>query len=252
MKPGSYLLGLIVPAGLLAAWAAAARYGLLPAQILPDPAFVAKTIGETLASGELWMHLSASLQRIAVGFAFGSAAGLLCGAAIGASSTLRELFRTPFLVLTQLHALAMLPLIVLMFGIDEEMKLFVIAWATFVPVVLNAAQGIREVSSEWVEVGRVLGFDPWYQATRIVLPAAAPSIFTGIREGLANAWQALILAELFASSEGLGYLIVWGRQLFQLDLVLTAIATIALVGLLLNSVLGIAERRLYRWRGGVA
>ncbi|ADP72729.1 binding-protein-dependent transport systems inner membrane component [Rhodomicrobium vannielii ATCC 17100] len=248
----SHLLGLIVPAGLLAAWTGAARFGLLPAQILPDPALVAQTIGETLGSGELWMHLSASLQRIAVGFALGAVAGLLLGAAIGASPSLRALFRTPFLVMTQLHALAMLPLIVLVFGIDEEMKLFVIGWATFIPVVLNTAQGIREVCPAWLEVGRVLGFDPWYQATRVVLPAAAPSIFTGIREGLANAWQALILAELFASSEGLGYLIVWGRQLFQLDLVLTAILTIALVGLLLNGVLGIAERRLYRWRGGVA
>jgi sulfonate transport system permease protein len=107
---------------------------------------------------------------------------------------------------------------------------------------------VRDVPVALREVGRVLLFDRWSMVTQIVLPAAVPSIFTGLREGLANAWQTVIAVELFASSEGLGYVMSWGRQLFQLDLVLAVVAVLAVIGLSMNLGLTRLEGRLGRWQ----
>jgi len=131
---------------------------------------------------------------------------------------------------------------------DEELKVIIIAWSAFIPVTLNTYRGIRAVPARYREVGQVLTFGPWSTLTKIVLPAALPTIFVGIREGLANSWQTLVAAELFASSEGLGYLMAWGRQLFQLDLVIMAMIAVGAIGLLFNWGLGSIERRLQRWQ----
>jgi sulfonate transport system permease protein len=241
--------GAAVPLLLLGAWMLSARNDWLPEQILPDPMLVLQTLREHAASGELKSHTLISVQRVVAGFALGAAAGLALGAAIGLSERLRGFLEPPFLVLSQVHVLGCLPLLVLLVGIDEEMKVLVIAWAALVPMSLNTAQSMRDVPLAWHEVGRVLTFDPWYSFTRIVMPAALPGIFTGLRESLANAWQAMVVAELFASSEGLGYLMVWGRQLFQLDIVLMAVIVVGAIGLALNWTLGRLELRLHRWQG---
>lgn len=239
---------LLVPAGLSGLWWASAAGGWLPAQLLPAPATVWDALAETAASGDLWADTLISLQRVGAGFALGALAGLVFGGAIGLSRTLRELFDPLFLLLAQVPSLAWIPLVILAIGIDEAMKVTVIAWASFVPVVLGVAQGIREVPASLRELARALTFSPWDLVSRVILPAAVPAIFTGLREGLANAWQTMVAAELFASSEGLGYLIALGRQLFQLDLVLAMVLVLGAVGLVVNGALALAERRLLRWQ----
>jgi sulfonate transport system permease protein len=220
--------------------------------LLPAPGQVWATLMETAASGDLWADTLISLERVAGGFALGAAAGIVFGGAIGLSKTLRALFDPLFLFLAQVPPLAWIPLVILAVGIDEAMKVTVIAWASFVPVVLGVAQGIRDVPDGFRELARALTFDPWSLVSRVVLPAAVPAIFTGLREGLANAWQTLVAAELFASSEGLGYLISLGRQLFQLDLVLAMVLVLGVVGLAVNGALALAERRILRWQVGAS
>ncbi len=239
---------LLVPLLLLALWGLTASRGWLPDQILPAPAVVLATLREFGASGELSEATLISLRRVAEGFLVGAGGGLLFGGAIGLSSRLNSLFGPMFLALAQVPLLAWMPLTILLVGIDEALKVILIGVATFIPVVLNVAQGVRDVPAALREVGRVLLFDPWSMVTQIVLPAAVPSIFTGLREGLANAWQTVIAVELFASSEGLGYMMSWGRQLFQLDLVLAVVAVLAAIGLTMNLALGRLEARLGRWR----
>ena len=244
--------GLIVPLGLLGLWALTAARGWLPDQILPPPGLVWDTLLENAASGDLWVNTLISVQRVAAGFALGAAGGLVLGAVLGLSRGLRRMLDPLFLFLAQIPPLGWIPLLILVLGVDESMKVTVIAWATFVPVVLNVAQGIRDVPEPMRELGRVLTFDRWYTFTRIILPASVPSVFTGLREGLANAWQTMVAAELFASSEGLGYLVSLGRQLFPLDLVLAMVVVLGVAGLVVNGALALAERRLLRWQAHTA
>lgn len=240
--------GLVVPALVLGAWSAASSNGWLADQILPAPDIVWRTLLDTAASGDLWSHTVISLERVLKGFALGAAVGLGFGLMLGLSRTLRRLFDPIFLFASQVPAIGWIPLLILVMGIDEAMKVTVIAWASFIPVVLNMAQGIRDVPTSLCELGRVLTFDPFYQLTRVVLPSAVPAIFTGLREGMANAWQTLVAAELFASSEGLGFLITQARQLFQLELVLAVVLVLGVLGLALNGGFAALERRLQRWQ----
>lgn len=249
---GRWLLGLIVPALLAVVWAVSAEQGWLPAQLLPAPRAVWQALIETAASGDLWANTWISLARVFEGFAIGAAIGLVVGLLLGLSRQARELVDPLFLLISQIPPLGLIPLAILALGVDEAMKVSVIAWASFVPVVLNVTQGIRDVPRSLHEVAEVLTFDPWYALTRVVLPASVPAIFTGLREGLANAWQTMVAAELFASTEGLGYMITLGRQLFQFDMVLAVIVVLGVVGLVVNGALALAERRLLRWQGHAA
>lgn len=241
-------VGLAVPAALLLLWTLSARYGWLPAQILPDPRLVAQSIQELAASGQLLDDTRVSLLRVAQGFAYGGAFGLFVGMAMGLWRGFQDYVDPIVLAVSQVPALGWMPLLILLVGIDEALKIIVIAWSAFIPVTLNTYRGIRAVPTAYREVGHALTFGPWLTLTKIVLPAAVPAVFVGIREGLSNSWQTLVAVELFASSEGLGYLMVWGRQLFQLDLVIVAMIVIGAIGLLLNWGLGGIERRLQRWQ----
>jgi sulfonate transport system permease protein len=245
---GDVALGLVVPAGLLLAWQLSSSHGWLPDQILPSPETVLDTFTEGVGDGSLLSATLTSLRRVAEGFAAGALSGVVVGGAIGLSKPLRSLVDPVFLALSQVPVLGWLPILILLVGIDEELKIIIIGWSAFVPAVLNTSQGVRDVPAQYVELGRVLAFSRSSTLGTIVLPSAAPSIFTGLREGLANSWQTLVAVELLASFEGLGYLMAYGRQLFQLELVLVAMVIIGLIGLVFHGLLTLAEGRLQRWR----
>lgn len=245
---GILVLGLVVPLGLLTVWTVAALLGQLPEQILPPPWVVFDTLSDGIQDGSLLSSTVTSLERVAEGFAAGALAGLVFGTAVGLSKTLRDFLDPLFLALSQVPTLGWMPIIILIVGIDEGLKIIVIGWSAFIPVVLNTSQGVRDVPEAYVELGRVLSFSRWSKLTMIVLPSAVPSIFTGLREGLANGWQTLVAVELIASFEGLGYLMAYGRQLFQLELVLSAMIVVGLIGLVIHGLLTLAENHLQRWR----
>jgi sulfonate transport system permease protein len=136
----------------------------------------------------------------------------------------------------------------LLLGIGETLKIVVIAKAAFVPVVMNTSAGIRSVSPQLLEVGETFQFSTWQKLRFVVLPGAIPSSFTGLRYGLTHSWIALVSVELVASSEGLGYLLVWGRQMFWLDTVLVSMLAIGVVGFLSDKVLAFVEQYLQQWR----
>lgn len=241
------LSALVFPTALLGVWTLSSHFGWLPAQILPSPDQVAATLADLADSGDLWFHTRISLLRVVEGFSLGGAAGLLLGIAMGLSQRVRWTVEPLFTALAQVPPLGWIPVLMLLVGIDEGLKLLIIAKAALIPVALNTHKGIRNVPDSLREVGSVLTFGPLATLTRIVLPAAVPSIFTGIRYGLTSAWLALVAVELLASSEGLGYLMVWGRQLFQLDMVIAAMLVVGLIGFALDWTLSRVERRLQRW-----
>jgi sulfonate transport system permease protein len=245
---GAAATALALPVALLGVWQLTGQYGLLPAQILPPLHDVAAALRDGLADGSLQDNTLVSLRRVIEGFLAGSVLGLLVGAAIGLSHTLRRMLEPSFLALAQVPVFGWVPILVLLVGLDEAPKLIVIGWSAFVPVMLNTAQGIRDVPPALLELGRVLAFSRWGQFRTIVLPAAVPPIFTGLREALANSWQALVAVELLASFEGLGYMMAYGRQLFQLEMVMAAAIVIGVIGLALHLSLAAVEHRLQRWR----
>ncbi|KYF51496.1 sulfonate ABC transporter [Sorangium cellulosum] len=247
-KAASAALGLCVPAVLLVAWRVASARELIPQQILPAPSAVAATLVDLARTGELPLNIAVSLGRVLAGFVAGSAVGLLIGAGMGLSRRVEDYLHPTFKALSQVPVLGWLPLLMMLVGIGESLKLILIAKACLVPVALNTLQGIRGVPRSFFEVARVYRFTRAQLLRKVVLPSAVPSIFVGVRYGLTHAWLALVTVELLASSEGLGYLIVWGRQLFQLDLVLASILVVGVVGLLFDSGLAKIEARLLHYR----
>jgi sulfonate transport system permease protein len=245
---GRYALGWALPLASLALWVVAVERRWAPPQILPPPRLVLDTLVELAQSGELFLNYGISLGRVTAGFCLGSVLGALLGAIMGLSRRCESYLYPSFNALSQVPVLGWLPLAMMVFGIGESLKIVIIAQASLVPVAVNVLAGIRRVPSQYVEVARVFEFSRAQYLRRVLLPATVPSLFVGVRYGLTLAWLSLVTVELLASSEGLGFLIVWGRQLFQLDLVLAAILSVGVVGLLLDKGLAALESRLLRWR----
>lgn len=239
---------LLLPALLLVVWQIAVEWHWVSAQILPPPSRVLETFGELWASGDLWFQLSISLQRVLIGSLIGGALGLLLGLAMGLSRQAEAYLLPLFQALSQVPVLGWIPLLMMLVGIDEALKYLVIAKAVLVPLTLNTFSGIRSIPPSYLEVARVYRLGLLLRLRRVILPAALPSIFTGVRFALTKGWIALVTVELLASSEGIGYLMVDGRQLFQLDLVIVAMLVVGLVGLLLDQGLALVETRLQRWQ----
>jgi len=244
----NWLWAWAVPLALLAIWQLASTRGWVPDQVLPAPRTVLNTFSDLLGSGELWSHLNISLVRVFAGFSIGLLGGLILGVAMGLSPLLRDYVYPLFKAFSQVPTIGWLPFLMLLVGIDESLKYLLIAKATLVPVAVNTCQGIQGVPHRFVEVARVYAFSRWQLLTRVVLPAATAPIWNGVRYGLTHAWLALVVVELLASSEGIGFLIVYGRQLFQLDVVLAAVLAVGMVGWALDKALQRTEDWLLRWR----
>jgi sulfonate transport system permease protein len=245
---GDWLLAWVVPLALLGLWAMAARHEWIAPQVLPSPEAVYVAFVEAFKSGELWANLLISLQRVLFGFGVGLFAGLLLGVAMGLSPTFKDYVYPLFKAFAQVPVLGWLPLLMLLVGIDEALKVILISKAALVPITLNTYKGIQGVPTRFIEVAQVLRFTRWQMLTKVVFPAALAPIWNGIRYGFTHAWLALVVVELLASSEGLGFMIVYGRQLFQLDVVLAAVVVVGAVGYALDKLLALTERRLLRWR----
>ncbi len=249
---GTIGIGMIVPLAVLALWQVSASFDILPEQILPPPQAVIGVLQDSWNDGSLQMNTLVSLGRVVEGFGAGAASGLIVGVAFGLSPRLRGFCEPLFLSLSQVPILGWLPILILVAGLGDTPKIIAIGWSGFVPVVLNASQGIRDVPKNFIELGRVLNFGRWSMLSTIILPSAVPQIFSGLREGIANGWQTLVAVELLGSFSGLGYMMAYGRQLFQLEMVLAAVIIVGAIGLALHLLLAVAERRLLRWRTGTA
>jgi len=244
--------GLIVPLLLLAAWYGVTAARWVPDQILPAPSAVLGAFGTLIRDGDLQRNLLISLSRVGYGFGAGALAGLLLGAGMGFSDAVERFVRPTFLVVSQIPILAWLPFLMLLLGIGEALKIVLVAKAVFTPVTLGTSAGIRGVPVRYLELARVLQFTRLRTLYRVVLPSALPQLFSGFRYGLTHAWLSLVAVELLASYEGVGYLMVYSRQLFQLDVMVAIMLVIALAGLVLDRLLLLGENRLARRFGGGA
>ncbi|MEG1627972.1 ABC transporter permease [Pseudomonas sp.] len=235
-----------LPLGLAALWWLASRNLWMSEQILPAPSLLWQSAQE-LAHGELWAHLAISLQRLLIGLLAGVSCGALLGAWLGFSRRAERLVLPTFNALAQIPTLAWVPLFMVLFGIGELLKLVVLVKAIIVPVTLHTLVGVRDAQPRLREAAAVLKLPRRLLITRLILPAALPAFLAGVRLALATGWSSLLAVELLASSEGIGYLMVWARQLFMLDIVFVCIAVIGLIGFGMDRGLGWLDRRLVYW-----
>ena len=243
---GERALPWVLPVLIALLWAVASRQHWMSEQILPAPSRVWDSAVE-FGSGELWGHLWISLQRLWWGLLAGIASGLLLGAWLGTSRNAQTLVLPTFVALAQIPTLAWIPLFMLFFGIGELLKLVVLVKAVVVPVTLHTLVGVRDAQPKLREAAAALRLPRHLLFLRLLLPAALPAFLTGVRLALATGWTSLLAVELLASSEGIGYLMVWGRQLFMLDLVVLCILIIGLVGALMERGFSALEKRLLYW-----
>ncbi|SMC29938.1 sulfonate transport system permease protein [Andreprevotia lacus DSM 23236] len=240
--------GLILPLLLLGLWQYAVEHQWLAVQILPPPQLVWESLRDLWQSGDLQSNIQISLSRIGWSSLIGISAGVLLGLALGVSRTFRAYVYPTFHVVSQFPVVGWIPLLIIFLGIGEALKIAAITLAVVVPVTVQTYKGIANIPRVLLEVARVYRYSFAQVIWRVVLPAALPALFSGVRQGVMQAWLSLVFVELLASSEGIGYLMVWGRQLLQLDLVVVGIIIIGLVGVVLDLALRWLEGRLQGWR----
>ena len=236
-----------LPVALLLAWQLSAQWGWLSSRILPEPWAVAKAFWHLAVSGELWLHLKTSLWRATVGFAVGAGLGLLLGLLTGSFRHAETLLDTTLQMVRNIPALALIPLVILWFGIDETAKLFLLAVGVFFPVYLNTFHGIRSADQGLIEMAKSYGLSGWPLYRDVILPAAMPSILVGVRFSLGLVWVLLIVAETISAQAGIGYMTMNAREFLQTDVVLVGILLYALLGKLADLFSRGLERRCLRW-----
>ena len=247
---GGAWIGWLLPLALLAWWELAAQAGWLSSRILPEPFAVLKAAWNLSASGELWRHLAVSSGRAASGFAVGAGLGLVLGLLSGSLRSAELLLDTTLQMVRNIPALALIPLVILWFGIDETAKLFLVSVGVFFPVYLNTFHGIRSVDQGLIEMARSYGLSGWPLYRDVILPGALPSILVGLRFALGLVWVLLIVAETISAQAGIGYMTMNAREFLQTDVVLVGILLYALLGKLADTAARALERFWLRWHPG--
>jgi sulfonate transport system permease protein len=237
----------ILPLGIVALWEVLSLAGAIPARVLPAPTDVLAAAWKLLLSGELVRNIWISFWRAIVGFAIGGAFGFGLGLANGLSRRCERIFDSTLQMVRNIPHLAMIPLVILWFGIGEEAKLFLVALGVFFPIYINTQHGIRTVDPQLVEMGRTYGMSSPTLFRRVILPGALPSIFVGLRYGLGIMWLTLIVAETIAASSGIGYMAMQAREFLLVDVVVLSIVIYALLGKLADSSARLLERLCLAW-----
>lgn len=224
------------------------RAGFISALTIPRPSAVLATFAELWETGMLWTHLLPSLQRLAVGGAMGASAGIFVGVAIGLFSYVRAALVPLVAALFPIPKIALLPLFVIWFGVDEGSKYALIAFGTFTPTVVSTYGAVDNVDRTLIRMGQ--SFDlPWLSIVRkIVLPGALPGILSGLRISLAIAIILLVAAEMLGAEHGVGAMILQAGSLYDLERLFAGVAILSALGVLLSFTIGQAERRLLAWR----
>lgn len=237
----SAALVLIAPAGLLALWWVASTEGWVSAQVLPQPDWVLQTFLDLVGNGDILSAAIVSFRRIAEGFLIGASLGFLFGLLIGKSKTADAYLGPTFRALAAVPSLGWLPILILLLGIEESLKIVILAKACFVPMAVSTAEGARNVPKGLTEVADVLRLRASTRFFKLTIPAIAPFIASGVRLSLSQAFVSLIVVEMLAGTDGLGYMMVWGRTLFQLDIVIVGMIVVGVVGFALDFLLKRAE-----------
>jgi sulfonate transport system permease protein len=240
--------GALLPVLLVAVWHWVTATGIVPPFRLAGPTAVLAAAVDMAERGELSQHVAISVQRVLIGFAIGAVLGLLAGAVVGLSRVADVLLAPTLGAIRAVPSLAWVPLLILWMQIGEDSKVTLIAIGSFFPVYTTVAGALRHVDHNLVEVGRAYGLRGPSLFTTVQLPAVLPTVVSGLRLAMAQAWLFLVAAELIASSMGLGFVLTDSQNNGRIDRMLLAIVLLAVIGKVTDSLIGLGEKKLLkRW-----
>ncbi len=236
--------------GLVAAWEIVARLGWVPVLFLPSPLGVLREGWDMTVSGELVVHVGASLRRLVLGFALGGAAGVIAGTAVGFFAV-AEAIGSPLIAATfPIPKIALLPLLILWLGLGEPSKIAVIALGVFFPMAINTYAGVRQADPLLIRAAVAFGAGRWSVIRKVILPSALPMIFAGLRLGAGTALLLLVAAEMIAVESGIGFLVLHAGNIMATTKLMVGIVLLSLLGVLSHWALARLERAAVPWRAG--
>lgn len=251
-KIKNIVIALIVPIGVLLFWEWIVKVGLVKATLLPPPTKLWKTFINLVSSGKLQDGLVISFGRVIVGFLIGSLLGALIGFLMGLFSTINRALSIFVNVLRPIPTIALIPIFIIIFGIGEKSNIAVIIIGTFWSVLLNTIGGIKSVDEKLLELAYVYRINSMRTVFRIILPSAITSMLTGLRLGLGAAWMSVVAAEMIGASSGIGYMIMFSRELAQTANMYVEVLIIGLVGLAIDRILLVIQNKLNKKFKGIA
>jgi NitT/TauT family transport system permease protein len=242
------LIGILSPIGLLLLWELAAHVGFIDVRFFPAPSAVLERFAALSASGELWVHLAASLQRLFWGILVGGVPALALGIAMGLSRPLRAAINPLVSATYPIPKSAILPLMLLIFGLGEASKVAMVALGVFYPVLINTIAGVVNIPRIYLDVGRNFHAGRWQVFYTIALPGAVPSIFAGIKLGVGMGLILIAISEMIGAKNGIGYMIWNAWQILTVETMYVGLLVIAILGFLFAVALDALEQRLVPWQ----
>lgn len=244
-----FAASLIIPLVLIVLWQIAANGGKINVQLFPSPAKIYQAFFKSVETGKLQANIFISLKRVLIGYLYGAVLGVIVGVLLGLSKKAYRLFSFLLEILRPIPIIAWVPVLIMILGIGETSKIIVIMIGSFWSIFLNTYDGIRNVDAKYLEVSNMFMKTKTETVLRVMLPAALPGIFTGLRIGIGSAWISVIGAELIASSAGLGYMISYSREMAQPANMYVAVFIIGIIGYLINGILKLIEKKALKWNG---
>jgi sulfonate transport system permease protein len=242
-----HFLSWLIPILLLGIWQILSQAGVLSSNVLPAPSAVFSAAVKLTASGELLNHVIISTRRSLIGFLIGGGLGLLLGVVNGICRPAELLLDSSIQMIRNIPHLAMIPLVILWFGIGDTSRIFLVAIGVVFPMYVNTFYGIRAIDVGLIEMGRVYGLKPLQLFYQVILPGSLPSILVGLRYALGLMWLTLIVAETIAANAGIGYMAMNAREFMQTDIVVLSILLYALLGKLADAVVRWMEKAWLGW-----
>ena len=242
------LISISSPLALLLLWEVLAQAGTIDTRFFPAPTSIFATMVALLKSGELMHHTLVSLQRLALGSIIGGVPALVLGIIMGLSRPIRALIDPLIAATYPVPKSAILPLALLIFGLGEGSKIFMVAVGVFFPVAINATAGVLEINKIYLDVGRTFKAGRWNTFRTIALPGALPFIMTGVRLGIGMGIVLIAVAEMIGAKSGLGYMIWSAWETFAVEQMYVGLFVIAIIGFILTVTLNEIEKILIPWR----
>ena len=246
-RVSSIVIGAALPVLVLLIWHIFGVKGRLNEALLPSLTTTVKKAVELIADGSLLENIFVSLGRVMKGFAIGASLGIVIGVLMGLFRPIYKFLNPTVAFLRSIPMMALIPLFILWLGIGESCKVALIALGSFWSVLLNTIHGVQSVDPKLVEVTTVLEKKPLTVLTRVYLPSALPAIITGLRLGMGTAWACVVAAEMMAASKGVGYMIMFARELSQPDKLMVGIFSVGVIGLLIDQIMLFIQRRVLWW-----